>query len=426
MWTQRNWEDIRRFFKSGKIVTLILFIQCMCCFILVAYIFNNIQNTNAETKQFDKIFNNKISYSITEKGNNEKQFSRYMKYDMEYFNLYKFLDELKSTQGLVFYSIVEQPIDIKAKYVSNKFAYGYEEGIDKESSYSIDKKGNPIIWAKSMQVTSNVLDEFKFTLESGREFRQEDFEYKPDDTVKVILGNEYKPYYKVGDVFDAEYLFTPIKCQVVGILSEKTIISKYGGFISLDRYILLPSFSKVNYYQNPELAKIVLSQQVNGEVTTTNLAIDVKQLVTHLSQKYATLEYNVYRDDISGIENLMNISEESVNQLTIMLITIVIFTIIGISVSFLGRIKRNYKTYAIHLMSGATLWDIGIYTFNAIAVVISLALCLAVALSVMFFGIGSYLLIMCALAVVVLILSCIQPIYKIINMETSMLIRREE
>ncbi|WP_312092405.1 hypothetical protein [Aminipila sp.] len=423
---KRNLDELKRLFKSGQVSTAILFIQCLFCFIIVAYLLNYTQSVNSQINSFNTNFNEEITYSLLDRAEEDGKFTKYMSYDAEYFNLYKFVQELKNTDGLFFYSIVEQPIDIPAENVSNKFAYGYEDGLDKESSYSVGEKGTPLIWAKSMQITDDVLEKFGVKVESGRRFTEKDFEFNPSDTVKVILGNEYKSYYQVGDLFDAEYLFTPIKCQVVGILPEKSLVAKYGNFIPLDRYILLPSFNKMSYYQNPELAKIVLSQQASGEITTTDQAIDVNQLVSHLSQKYDTLNFIVVREDLNKIQNLFNVSEETLKQLVILLISIIIFTIIGISVGFFGRIKRNYKTYGIHLLSGACMGDIAMYTINAIAVVIMSAYAFSAIISAMVFGIGTYLIIIFGLAVIILLLSSLYPIFKILNMETCLLIRREE
>ncbi len=423
---KRNLDELKRFFKSGQVSTAILFIQCLFCFVIVAYLLNYTQSMNSQINNFNASFNKEIAYSLSDRADEDGKFAKYMAYDAEYFNLYKFVQELRSTDGLFFHSIVAQPIDISAENISNKFAYGYEDGIDKESSYSVGEKGNPLIWAKSIQITDGVLEKFGVKVDSGRSFAEKDFEFNPSDTVKVILGNEYKAYYQVGDLFDAEYLLTPIKCQVVGMLPEKSLVARRGHFISLDRYILLPSFNKTNYYQNPYLAKMLLSQQASGEITTTNPAIDVNQLVSHLSQKYDTFNFIVAREDLNQIQNLFTVSEETLKQLVILLISIVIFTIIGTSVGFLGRIKRNHKTYGIHLLSGACMSDIAMYTINAIAVVIISAYAFSAIISAMVFGIGTYLIIIFGLAVIILLLSSLYPIFKILNMETSLLIRREE
>lgn len=83
-------------------------------------------------------------------------------------------------------------------------------------------------------------ENLKENISIGRGFESQDFIY--GDVVKVILGSKYKDIYNIGDKLTTLYLTYTLTLEVVGFLDSNAMIQFGENSISLDSYILIPSF----------------------------------------------------------------------------------------------------------------------------------------------------------------------------------------
>ncbi|UNC93267.1 hypothetical protein [Candidatus Contubernalis alkaliaceticus] len=191
--------------------------------------------------------------------------------------------------------------------------------------------------------------------------------------------------------------------------------------------MIVPAYSEVDFEKYPDFAKITLLQQANGEIITPpDLYIDLQSLVNDLSNKYNTIRFYVYQADKTGISTTMELSEEAVAQILRIALTLIMFTVVGLSTNILGRVRENYYRYGVHLMSGGTLTGIACQMAGLVLYIIGYALCISLLISAITLGIGMHLIVTLLVALVVFGLSCIAPTIAITRLNVNQLIRRKE
>lgn len=93
---------------------------------------------------------------------------------------------------------------------------------------------------QSVQIGLNVQDDMSLQVQSGRLFNQLDYIFEAGKPIPVILGSQFQEHFRVGDQFQAEYLFVPYTFQVIGFLSPNSTVT----FIdqhNLDNCVVMPS-----------------------------------------------------------------------------------------------------------------------------------------------------------------------------------------
>lgn len=158
------------------------------------------------------------------------------------------LDELKRAYNemveLDYYEINSQFLEITNPKIEDKFLYGFEYG-NAEVWESNDKIIYP---TKCFQVSKNCFEKFELDVEKGRIFSDDDMEYDQDKIIPVIVGYEYVNVLNIGDSLRGVYIQDEFTYKVVGILRKDANINLGGQEVSLDRYLVMPSF---NMSQDP-------------------------------------------------------------------------------------------------------------------------------------------------------------------------------
>jgi hypothetical protein len=286
-----NGYEIRRSIKNNRFITLILILQCTVCLTLVALVAANAFTAVSSVDHLKEYIGNKSYYSMHDNTDEDGSYQKYRDSETEYYKLLRFVNELRQDKEIAFINTIVQPIDLVGKSVLEKFGYGYEEGA--YEPYSRD--GEQFFPVKCIQVSGNVFTEFGISVEQGQAFSSQDFVLDNTDNLKAVLGNEYKEYFKIGDRFEAEYLFTRMQFEVSGFLPPNTYIPRNGVLVYMDRYILIPAFSRIDTQRYYDIASIALLQQANGQIITSDKSLDVPDLVKALSNKFNTLYFDVYK-----------------------------------------------------------------------------------------------------------------------------------
>ncbi|WP_459763281.1 hypothetical protein [Alkaliphilus crotonatoxidans] len=422
-----NWEitcnEIKRNVKKNIIITLILILQCTVCFTLIALVIANTLTASSSVNHLKEYIGNKSYYSLHDDADDDGSYQKYINSELEYFKLYKFVDELRNNKDFSFISTIIQPVELFGKDIPEKFRYGYEEGIIEEP-FILDNEF--LIGVKSVQVSKNVFSEFDISVDEGRSFLEQDFVLGNDGRGKVILGNQYKDYYGIGDSFECIYLFEKMSFEVIGFLPPDTYIPRNGRLLYVDRYIIIPAFSEIDIDRYQDLAQIALLQQANGQIVTSKTNLDVPRLVNDLSDKYNTLRFRVFEIGKTEVFNTITLSDEIVKKILLIAIILIIFTVVGLSTSILGRVRENYYRYGVHLISGATLPDIIYQMVGIILFIIGCALFTSLIISIILTGFGLQLIMVIFVAMIVFILASIIPTIIINRLDINHLIRRKE
>jgi hypothetical protein len=121
------------------------------------------------------------------------------------FRVKNYYKELSADKNYNFFQIVFQPLGIEDFMGSEPFYDNYERGADvHRSDYVKDNKTYNVV--KNAMISSNVMEEFGFRVCEGRLLKEDDFILSKGKTrIPILLGYEYKDYYKVGDILKGHY-----------------------------------------------------------------------------------------------------------------------------------------------------------------------------------------------------------------------------
>ncbi len=428
-----NWDiiklEINRNIRNNRFINLTLLMQCIVCFTLIPLVIANTLSANQSAGDFKEFVGNKIYYTLSDMGDEDGSFAIYMRDSgKEYYKLYNFVNELRNNENFTFISTLFQPLDVVFDdKIPDKFYFGYEDGISSHPRPYYEDKELLLVSMKAIHVSHNVFSEFGISVAEGSIFSQENFRLDNPDTVKVILGNEYRDYYTLGDTFEAFNLFERMRFEIIGFLPQDTYMPIKGSLFYLDRYIIVPAFSQVDFNKYEDFAKITLSQQANGQIIAPpDTNINIPNLVNKLSDKYNTMYFRVYQIGAQRILNFVKLSDEIIKQLLRISLTLIFFTIVGLSANILGRIHEDYFLFGVHLISGGTLGSILLQMICFISIIVGTALMISLSVSALILGIGVHLLITVLVAVLVLGLSCIAPVINLTRLKVNQLIRRKE
>ncbi len=157
-----------------------------------------------------------------------------------------------------------------------------------------------------LYLNGNSIGFYDLKVSDGRNFTSEDYNYEKDDKVPVILGNDFKEFYKVDDDFTDKY-------TIVGFLEKNTYIDlpqgigDYGSQIDtqyLDSRIIVPFnsrfesldnyFSGVIKFKDKEKKEEVVSEIGRSGIASYNFALVESQFKDFYRDSYETfLAYGI-------------------------------------------------------------------------------------------------------------------------------------
>lgn len=414
------WDGINRMFKKKKLLSILMIIQCFVCTLLVNIIFSTALKTHVSVSKFSKFIGNKSYYWITDDSEENGDFSRYMKnQNGEYEKLKSFHQELKDEKSWTFLSADRQFITINSNDIPEKFIFQYEQGCPSENE---DKSKKDV---KCLHVSQNLFSEFGITVSDGREFKAEDFWHRNGECVPIILGNEYKNIFSIGQVLNGEYLCEDFKFEIIGFLPELTEIPSPGnmGIVSCDRYVIMPAFSCENNEEVSFFDKASLGQYVNGVIISGMNYADVNERVQKLVLKTGTMKFNVIPES-NSIKKLTSISQKELSRLIYIFVVLTIFTVLSISITMNGFIRESYYEYGVHLLSGATVQFLTMQILGFISLIAGISFVLSSLVGLLLVSnlapISSL-----AFSVVIVVLSSVFPISVVKKIDVNNLIRRQ-
>ena len=413
------WNGITRMFKRKKLLSVLMIIQCFVCTLLINMIFVTALKAHSSVSKFSKFIGNKSYYWISD-DIEEDDFSLYMEnQNGEYEKLKSLHEELKNEKSWTFLSANKQFISINSSDIPEKFLFQYEQGCPLENE---DKSKKDV---KCLHVSQNLFSEFGITISDGREFKTEDFMHKNGECVPIILGNEYKNIFSIGQILNGEYLFEDFKFEIIGFLPELTEIPSLGdmGIISCDRYAIMPAFSRENNAEASFFDKASLDQYVNGIIISDMNYADVNERVQKLVLKTGTMKLNVIPES-GSIKNLTSISQKELSRLIYIFVVLTIFTVMSISITINGFIRENYYEYGVHLLSGATVQFLTLQILGFISLIAGISFVLS---SLVGWVLVSNLTPVSSLAfsAVIVVLSSVFPISVVKKIDVNNLIRRQ-
>lgn len=329
--------------------TILSIIQMTICFVFLYFLINQSLITLTEMKKISDVIGNKNFYSFQM---------------IDEINILNNNEDSKKIKD--FYEI------IKNKYNKNISFYS-DENLNLRNFVGIDNFTSPgganedFSWVRAINIDLNFINNFNFKIDSGRYFINEDFEINKESPIPVILGNEYKNFFELGDLIEYknQYGGDIRKLKVVGFLDKNTIFISDDTSINLDSYLIYPLQSIDNTISldsgNPEYENMINFLQVRlfreTLINTDSNSIIFDEINSIISEN--SLLNLIYIKDLSESQiNLINEFKSSVlDQITGVTLSF-IFVTIGLIFNSLNKIKLQYKEFGIHISYGCSIENI--------------------------------------------------------------------
>lgn len=123
-------------------------------------------------------------------------------------------------------------VDIDDFNGDQRFYYNSDEFIDNSQS--------PTINIKALQLNQKAYDFYNIKVEGNSGIAWNSISYK-DDSIPVLLGSEYKSFYKIGDIITGNYYSKNTNFEVIGFIETDCSINyKNTSNITLNTYMLIP------------------------------------------------------------------------------------------------------------------------------------------------------------------------------------------
>lgn len=193
------------------------------------------------------------------------------------------------------------------------------------------------------------------------------------DAIPIVLGYDYLDYFKVGEEIRI-YLPTVgtesayFIARIIGFLKEGSMVPGYGGeasgTINLDTMIICANGLHLEILPDTQEEKAKFASAIYADALVYSYISpkedasygNVVRKVQRLAERY---NIDLFFTSTSfGTEILLKESEQSVKILSILTVTMCIFTFFCLVSSCINRVQKNLRTYAIYLMNGSGLSNI--------------------------------------------------------------------
>lgn len=360
-------EDI----ENNIIHYIVILVQIIALCFFTYYLSNSISNYNKVKNIMNKVNSKGNMYILYNNSDNSDDEKIYNNRINEYFEIYEYINS------------------------KNNLEY-----------YIVDSSQNHRIGEKNISVSEKFLDIFDIDKSFGNE----------DDLETVIIGNNLKKYYSVGDYIkdysnNKEYLVTDIMdkgtCYVSPredahpIYLDDYVLFKYDEnyvYNSKDRYSIIDFFNNITF--------ITEDKSVMQDIVKKSVELDL--------YKYELQDYE-YRKQLM-LDTLYEATQNDV----FVIVILIVFVVIN-SMSFIIQyIANNRRTFAIYMISGSSKFEI----VMRIALKYMAVIAIGIILCALKKGVSEYIYYLIIGFSIYMALILIYPIVEINRMSVGNLLRR--
>ena len=297
----------------------------------------------------------------------------------------EFFQKLNKIEDLKYVSIYDTGTNIKNFKGPETCLLGYESG-------HFDVNSNSV---KMLITSDNFFKNESYSLAEGRNFNDDDIVYNPEGYTPVMLGYSYFDFYKPGDILEIDTdsiaednligsgLYHT-KLIVIGIFAENTSVINGNGtvMINLNRYILMP----FQYRPITELEVENTAWVINASYTYdmlfmwTKIMLDesatdtiIPKIQQVLNEFGAFSKYYTINNCKLMTDYFKDITQTTIIFYTTIFVVLCLFTLISLIITISNKIRNNLKDHTIHMLIGATSYDILLFNLfeNTILLLLS-------------------------------------------------------
>lgn len=344
---------------SKRIVSsLLAIIQLSICFTFIYFIIQGNSTVGSEVERITSIFNGRYIYGAAIHDD-----LKILSNKEEFENSKKFFAYLKENPNFIHVTYSDSAINLENFHGINKVM-------------APGGNGDHYSWVKCIDIGENFMNTFKFQMDNGRIFSNSDFNKSFNETIPVILGYNYKEFFKVDDEikYRNQYGGGTRTLKVIGFLKENYyfVSNSNSGFytINLDSYVIYPKQSventmslKIGQEGYDDMKNLLELRYLRDSLIVINTD-NFKEKDTILNDINEQVKKLYLQGDIN-LENLTNKSDtlinnfnSSVRELKSLAYITMLFTSIGMISTSLDSIRKRFKEFGVHLAYGCTLINI--------------------------------------------------------------------
>ena len=345
-------NTFRSLFESPKTIILILINLVLC----TSTVFIFFQNFDFVKDQFDSIYYDKgsIARNYAVEFIDAEDDMSFRTDILNRTSMYevgkKVYQELEDNPNIYFYEQSESYLDLDSFSNGEKLL----PFIDEEQDY-------PCIHLEI--VNPNNFKAWNLTIAEGRDFVDEDFENLDlNMPVSVILGNDYKSIFKLGDTIDISYSnLGEDSAIVVGFLDKGAYYEAFGNLYYMDSYmffpVVFPRFSsQLKLYEETDYG--FLNKHRRAFVDDPEL--DFQALVNSI-----TTENGFYTLGCLAFDGVQKNETEDIARRNVILIGLLaviggVMCTLSLAAILYNRAYKNRTKYCIFMCSGIPTWKINL------------------------------------------------------------------
>ncbi|MBR5180982.1 MAG: ABC transporter permease [Clostridiales bacterium] len=238
-------------------------------------------------------------------------------------------------------------------------------------------------------VNENNFTAWNLKIVEGRDFDTDDFEnLNRNNPVSVILGNDFRSVYKIGDTIKIrdEY-FGDDSAVVIGFLNKGAYKEEFGQLYSMDNYMFCPIIfprdeSGIRDYE--ELDGLFLDK--HRRVLVDDPSIDLQSLVNEVTTKNGF--YTLVCSALDGTEKK---ETEEIARRNVFLIGSLatiggVICTLSLATILYNRAFRNRSKYCIFMCSGIPIWKINISITLEMLILLVISIFPTIGLSIYEYG----------------------------------------
>lgn len=211
--------------------------------------------------------------------------------------LASFYTALTSDNELTFLSSFDQPVPVRDFRGGLSYEYGYGTDLSTHGHYREQETGRDLFDAKSLQVNRAAFEFYNLETSDGQPLPWDSVDYTRGVT-PVVLGDDYRGVYEVGERFTGRLYAAGVTFEVAGFLRPDSSIF-YQGDIDyfLDDHIVIPYPERLEglVRENQELYGIISFAMVNGDIAAAKslTSADVLERLSGIAQTSGFSDYTL-------------------------------------------------------------------------------------------------------------------------------------
>ncbi|MEI3614839.1 hypothetical protein [Pseudogracilibacillus sp. SO30301A] len=345
----------------------ILVIFFVSCFLVTMFLIGQIFQVFLERESMIESFEGLEVYPIMDTLDNDEEFQTFLNEPGALEKVKAFYNQLNENIEDDYLYVFQQPVEVES-IIDEVYLEGYEEGRGEErKSY-----GSPYP-VKTVQMNGLALNMFPLEIADGESFISEDFQYKENGEIPVLLGSEYSQYFDVGDSIKGSYIFKEFNFIVKGFLKPYSFVERpQFPEINLERSIVMPAmeFEDPKSLDDEEFQLRHYMQLINGAIYSENDRSNVDQQLQYAREVSGFSHSTLLGESTTTLGAYFDALAQHKNWLIFFAVVLFLVCVGGTSMVMVKKTKENSKNIMIHLISGGTIQQISRIIYGEVTVLV--------------------------------------------------------